>query len=157
MSVNARVQEFLRTADVPYAVLPHVPAYTAQEEAAATHVPGRDWAKVVVFFADDQPIQAVVPADRFVDFDRLLMVTGADRLRLAREDELEWLFPECEAGAMPPLGTLYKQPVFVDEALTAEDHIAFHAGTHSDAVSMRYSDYARMTHPTVGRFARLPV
>ena len=38
MSVVPNVQEFLRRANVPYAVFPHVRAYTAQEEAALTHV-----------------------------------------------------------------------------------------------------------------------
>ena len=36
-----------------------------------------DWAKAVVCFVDREPIQAVVPADLEVDFDRLAAVTGA--------------------------------------------------------------------------------
>lgn len=62
--VTFTLQEFLRRRNVPYTVFPHTPAFTAQEEAAATHVPGRNWAKTVVCFADGEPIQAVVPADR---------------------------------------------------------------------------------------------
>ena len=157
MAVTASVQEFLRTANIAYSVFPHEPAYTAQDEAAVTHVPGRDWAKAVICFADEQPIQAVVPADLAVDLERLLALAGADSLRLAREDELEWLFPDCEPGAMPPLGPLYRQAVFVDEALAAESQIVFNGGTHQDAVSMRYDDFAAITHPIVGRFARRPI
>ena len=54
------IHEFLHEAHVPYAVVPHQPAFTAQDEAAATHVPGRDWAKVVVCFIDGEPVEAVV-------------------------------------------------------------------------------------------------
>jgi hypothetical protein len=50
--VTRSIQEFLRTGSVEYPVFPHPPAFTAQEEGAVTHVPGRDWAKVVVCFAD---------------------------------------------------------------------------------------------------------
>jgi Ala-tRNA(Pro) deacylase len=157
MAVTASVQEFLRQANVPYAVLPHPPAYTAQAEAAVTHIPRRDWAKAVICFADGEPIQAVVPADLVVNLDRLLLLAGADSIRLAREDELDWLFPDCERGAMPPLGPLYKQRVFVDAALTVENAIVFNAGTHGDAVSMRYDDFAGLTRPTVGSFAQYPV
>ncbi len=157
MAVTASVQEFLRQANVPYAVFPHPPAYTAQDEAAVTHIPGRDWAKAVICFADGEPIQAVVPADLVVNLDRLLLLTGADSIRLARENELDWLFPDCERGAMPPLGPLYKQRVFVDAALAAENAIVFNAGTHGDAVSMRYDDFAALTKPTVGSFAQYPV
>ena len=56
-----------------------------------THIPGRDLAKAVISFADNEPIQAVVPADLAVNLDRLLLLAGAERIRLAREDELEWL------------------------------------------------------------------
>lgn len=154
MAVTAAVQDFLRLANVPYTVFPHVPAYTAQTEAAVTHIPGRDWAKPVACFADGQPIQAVVPADCLVDLERLAMLTGAMVIRLANEDELDWLYPECERGAMPPFGPLYKQPVFVDQALATENRIAFNAGTHGDAVVMRFEDFAAITNPVVGRFAQ---
>jgi Ala-tRNA(Pro) deacylase len=153
MPVTASVQEFLRRANVAYSVLPHAPAYTAQDEAAVTHTPGRDWAKAVVCFADDEPIQAVVPADRMIDFIQLAILTGADTLRLAREDELAWLYPECERGAMPPLGPLYKQRVFVDRLLAAEPRIVFEGGTHGDAIAMQYADFAAITRPIVGRFS----
>lgn len=156
MAVTEQVQEFLRQSNLAYSVFPHAPAYTAQEEAAVTHIPGRDWAKPVVFFADGEPIQAVVPADLVVDVEQLLLLTGAVRIRLATEEELEALYPDCEPGAMPPLGPLYNQPVFVDVALAAEPQVVFNAGTHGDAVCMRYDDYAALARPVVGSFAMKP-
>jgi Ala-tRNA(Pro) deacylase len=154
MAVSTSIQEFLRHANVAYMVVPHAPAYTAQEEAAVTHVPGRNWAKVVICFADGVPLQAVVPADLAVNLDRLLMLTHAETIRLAREDELAWLFPDCERGAMPPFGPMYHQRVFVDDTLAHQPEIVFNAGTHADAVVMRYDDFAEITHPIVGCFAQ---
>ena len=156
MAVTQNVQEFLRQSNVGYSVFPHVPAFSAQEEAAVTHIPGRDWAKPVVFFADGEPIQAVVPADLVVDVDQLLALTGAERIRLATEEELSELYPDCEPGAMPPLGPLYNQSVFVDIALAAEPQIVFNGGTHADAVCMRYDDFAAVAKPVVGSFAIRP-
>ena len=57
---------------------------------------------------------------------------------------------------MPPLGPLYRQMVYVDEALADEEEIVFNAGTHADAVRMRYDDFAAIAHPIIGRFARRP-
>jgi len=156
MAVTQLVQEFLRQSNVGYSVFPHMPAYSAQEEAAVTHISGRDWAKPVVFFADGEPIQAVVPADLVVDIDQLLALTGAERIRLATEEELAELYPDCEPGAMPPLGPLYNQSVFVDIALAAEPQVVFNGGTHGDAVCMRYDDYASIARPVVGSFAMRP-
>lgn len=151
--VTFTVQEFLRRGNVAYTVFQHAPAFTAQEEAAVTHVPGRNWAKPVICFADGEPVQAVVPADREVDLERLGDLARAHDVRLADESELRWLYPDCELGAMPPFGPLYKQAVFVDEALTMDDEIVFNAGTHQDAICMRYGDFAAITQPIVGRFA----
>lgn len=156
MAVTELVQEFLRQANVGYSVFPHQPAYSAQEEAAVTHISGRDWAKPVVFFADGEPLQAVVPADLVVDVEQLLDLTGAERIRLATEEELAALYPDCEPGAMPPLGPLYNQPVFVDIALAAEPQIVFNGGTYGDAVCMRYEDFAAIAKPVVGSFAMRP-
>lgn len=153
MAATAWIHEFLREAHVPYTVVPHVPAFTAQEEAAAVHVPGRDWAKVVVCVIDGEPVQAVVPATRTVDLDALLDLAGGLSIRLADEHELARLYPESETGAVPPFGRVYGQPVFVDVALAAEPVIVFNAGTHTEAISMRWADYATSVRPIVGRFA----
>jgi Ala-tRNA(Pro) deacylase len=153
MAVVPTLQEYLRRSNVAYTVFPHPAAFTAQEEAAVTHTPGRDWAKVVACFADGEPILAVVPADLHVDLVRLARLAGADDVRLAREEELDWLYPDCERGAMPPIGPLYRQPVFVDSALAAEEEIVFNGGTHVDAIAMTYEDFALLARPTVGRFA----
>ena len=153
MSVTSSIHQYLGEAQVPYTVLPHKPAYTAEREAAAAHVPGRDWAKVVICVADEKPIQAVLPAPSVVNLDRLRAVAGAKAIRLAAEDEVRVLFPDCELGAMPPFGPLYGQRVFVDAELAREPHIVFNAGTHTAAIRMRYAHFAATTKPTVGRFA----
>jgi Ala-tRNA(Pro) deacylase len=155
--IALNVQEFLRRGNAAYTVFRHPPAFTAQEEAAVTHVPGRNWAKAVVCFADGEPVQAVVPADREVDLDRLADLARAHDVRLADEAELRWLYPDCEVGAMPPFGPLYRQAVYVDETLTEDDEIVFNAGTHADAICMRYDEYAALARPIVGRFTDRPV
>ena len=153
MSLTSSIHEYLGHARVAYAVLPHSPTYTAQDGAAAMDVPGRDWAKVVICVADEKPIQAVLSAPLTVDLDRLRGLAGAKTIRLAAEGEVRHLFPDCELGAMPPFGPLYGQRVFVDGELAAEPVIVFNAGTHTEAMRMRYADFAAATRPTVGWFA----
>jgi len=157
MSGTAAIHQFLKDAHVPYTVVPHRPAFSAQQEAAATHVPGRDWAKVVICFVDNEPVQAILPAPLVVNLDRLLQLAGGADIRLADEDELRILFPGCEAGAMPPFGPLYGQTVFADVALAAEPKIVFNAGTHTEAIVMRWADFANSVRPIVGKFAEAPI
>ena len=153
MAIAESIGNFLDRARVTYATLTHPRAYTAQQEAAVAHVPGRHWAKTVVAFADNEPIQAVVPADLSVNMERLRELAGARAVRLANEDEIARLYPGCEAGAMPPFGPLYGQRVFVDTTLVAEPEMVFNAGTHTDAIRMHYEDFADVAKPVIGAFA----
>jgi Ala-tRNA(Pro) deacylase len=156
MTGTTAIHEFLRAAQVPYSIVPHRPAFSAQEGAAAAHVPGRDWAKVVVCFINGQPVEAVVAAPSIVNLDRLLDLAGGTSIRLAQQDELQRLYPGCDPGAMPPFGSMYGQPVFVDVALASEPEIVFNAGTHSEAIAMRWADFAGVVSPIVGQFAQPP-
>ena len=149
----ATLHEFLRAAHIPYTVVPHRPAFTAREEAAAARVPGRDWAKVVACFIDGAPVEAVVPAPALVNLDRLLELAGGREIRVAEEAELRQLFPDCEVGAMPPFGPLYGHTVFVDALLALEPEIVFNAGTHREAIALRWNDFVKTVNPIVGRFA----
>jgi Ala-tRNA(Pro) deacylase len=153
MPATPSIHDFLRDAHVPYVVIPHPPAFTAQDEAAAMHVSGRTWAKVVICLVDDRPIEAVLPATMTVNLDRLRALARGNAIRLADERELEMLFPDCEPGAMPPFGPLYRQEVYVDVGLAAVEEIAFNAGTHTEAIRMRWPDFAASIRPIVGKFA----
>jgi Ala-tRNA(Pro) deacylase len=150
--IPASIEKFLAERGIPFQILTHRKAFTAQEEAAVAHIPGREWAKTVVCFADEVPILAVLPALFNVDPARLKQLSGAHDVRLATEKELAPLYRDCEPGAMPPFGDLYGQQVYVDRALAADPEIVFNAGTHIDAIKMRYIDFAKVSHPTVGEF-----
>lgn len=154
MSIAPEVKKLFEQEGVSYDVIKHPTAYTAQEEAAASHVSGYEWAKTVIYFApDDEVIMAVLPASYHVDEAALAKLVGSRSLRLAEESDFAGLYPNCEPGAMPPLGNLYGQRVFVDESLADDEEIVFNAGNHSEAVRMRYADFASLADPVVGAFA----
>jgi Ala-tRNA(Pro) deacylase len=156
MPIRPAIRDWLELVHAPYRALSHQPAFTAQEEAAEAHVSGRDWAKTVVCFADEQPVLAVLPASLIIDFEKLRTLIGARRLRLASEEEMARLYPDCEVGAVPPLGPMYKQRVFVETRLSKESDIVFSAGTHMDAIQMPYAAFAAAARPVVGDYGELP-
>jgi Ala-tRNA(Pro) deacylase len=153
--IPSSISDYLNRKNARYSVMPHPVAYTAQEAAAATHVPGHEWAKAIVCFADDQPILAVLPAPLAVDLKRLQRAADAHSIRLAREAEFARLYQDCEPGAMPPLGPIYGQRVFVDKRLTADSEVTFNAGSHHDAIRMAYREFERLAQPTVAEFASI--
>jgi Ala-tRNA(Pro) deacylase len=153
----AIIAEMLKRERVAHTAFRHPPAYTAQEQAAVSHIPGRCWAKVVLCIVDGQPAQAVLPAHYMVDLEQLRVLAGAAMLRLAREDEVADLYPDCEVGAIPPFGTVYGHRMFVEERLVGEPEMVFNAGTHTNALCMHYWDFAELAKPVVGTFGLAPV
>ncbi len=154
--IPGRIIEYLRSHGVSYERRLHRRAITAQELAATVHVPGRRVAKSVLVKADGQVFVAVLPATEMVDEDRLATVLGVERVRLLHESEFEGLFPDCEPGAEPPFGGLYGLPVVIDSALCDADTILFRAGSHEEAIAMRYEDfYGLEREPRVGAFGRI--
>ncbi len=152
MSVPQPITDFLMREGARYSTLTHPVAYTAQAESVAASVPPRDWAKTVVCFAGQEPVMVVLPAPYLVDLDHLRTFAAGEALRLAREEELGTLYPESEPGAMPPLGPLYGQRVIVEESLAMNEEIVFNAGTHVDAIRMRYQDFEDLVRPEMGHF-----
>lgn len=151
MNVPERLEEFLAREHVPYQTIPHRRDYTAQETAADTHTPGRQFAKCVVVAVDDQFVLAVLPAHAKLDPEALRRATNGRTVRLATEDEIARLYPDCEVGAEPPFGNLYGLPVYMSEELRRDRDITFNAGTHEHAARVPLSDFERTVRPHVVR------
>jgi Ala-tRNA(Pro) deacylase len=156
MTCKDKLEKYLHDQQILYQVVQHPIAFTAQDVAASEHLPGKLVAKVVLVFADGKPVMVVLPAPHRVDFSRMSQVLGAKVVRLADEEELNALFPDCEVGAMPPFGNLYQVPVYVDQSLAEDETIVFPAGTHTETVRLAYADFARLVKPTIAGFAHPP-
>jgi Ala-tRNA(Pro) deacylase len=147
------LKEYLDGNKIKYEEIVHSEAYTAQEIAAAAHIPGKELAKTVMVKIDGAMAMAVLPASYKVDFDLLRRASGAGTVDMAKEDEFQDRFPECDIGAMPPFGNLYDMPVFVAEKLAEDEEIAFNAGSHSELIKLSFKDYERLVHPRIVKFA----
>jgi len=157
MSCKERLEAYLRENKIPFEVQHHARAITAQEVAATEHVPGKMFAKTVMVMADaEEMAMLMLPAPHHVNTEKAAAALGAGDVHLASEEQFGDTFPDCEVGAMPPFGSLYGVPVYVDDVLTEDEIIVFRAGTHTDTMSVRYADFERLVEPTVAKFADPP-
>jgi Ala-tRNA(Pro) deacylase len=154
MSIPRRLEVLLKERHVDFKSLIHPEAFTAQEVAAAMHVKGQELAKTVMVKTDGSFVMAVLPANGRIDFQKLKDVLGNRDARLASEEEFRDLFPDCETGAEPPFGNLYDVATVVDASLTRDEEIFFNAGSHYEAIEMRYRDYENIVKPRVAEFSR---
>jgi len=78
-------------------------------------------------------VLAIVPASYRLDLKKLERQLDR-KLELAREAELADVFPDCEVGALPPLGQAYGIPTVYDDRLRRLSCVYFEGGDHRDLV-----------------------
>ena len=92
MSISTLLKGFLDENEIPYSVMTHTTAYTAQGAAATMQISGKELAKTVVLWTGEEMILAVLPAPNHVRLDKLAAEVGKS-VRLATEQEFGSLFP----------------------------------------------------------------
>lgn len=147
------VPPILTESRLPYEIILHPPAYTAQKRARFMHVPGAQVAKCVLLNGPGGYILAVLPATRHVDTESLSEALGGP-VRLADEKDVAEVFRDCEWGVAAPFGTRYGLRTILDESLAPDAWIVFEVNTHSEAVRMRCADFEELEQPKRLRFAR---
>lgn len=150
VAIVARLQHYLEENRVPYRASHHPEAFTSQEVAEVSHIPGKHLAKVVMVKIPGSLAMAVVPSTRHVNLDKLKALMHVPELELAREEEFAPRLPDCRPGTMPPFGNLYGLRVYVDEEIARQPELVFQAGTHEDVASLAYLHFARLVRPVVG-------
>src|SRR5262249_9735938 len=103
-----QLDEFFTGKHIAFQKLPHRPAYTANRMAQALHVPGHEVAKTVLLRTGAGYAVAVLPATHRLDLDELRACLHDEHVDMASENDMDQLFPDCERGAVPPFGSLYR-------------------------------------------------
>ncbi|HLB59213.1 MAG TPA: YbaK/EbsC family protein [Bdellovibrionota bacterium] len=145
--VSRKLKEALERGDLPYEEMSHKEAYTAQQVAQAQHVPGDSVVKVVVIKHGDDFALLALPATFRVEISKLKEIFPEGNIRLATEYEIGSIFPDCQIGAMPPFGNLYKVETWVDDSLMNNEQIVFQSGDHTSTIKMKFKDWEGTVHP----------
>ena len=133
MAIALTLHEYLEDSHIPYEVTSHKKTDCSAKTAEVSHVPASQLAKGVVVKWDDFYILAVIPASRRLDMNRLKTVIG-EPVKLASEQEVSMLFPDCKTGAVPVIGPAYKIASIVDRRLDDQDEVYFEGGDHRSLV-----------------------
>ncbi len=135
MSISKTVQWYLDSREVSYEVLQHPHSHNSSETAGAAYIWEDQLAKTVLLEDERGYIMAIVPASHRVDLKKL--ETELHRqLELATEGEMPLIFPDCEPGAIPPLGGAFGIPVVYDDRLRRLSCVYFEGGDHRELVYM---------------------
>ena len=135
MNIATKLQAYLDASSVDYDLISHPHTESSMVTAAASHVPGDRLAKGVIVKDGEDYLMVVVPSDYHVHLGDLHRKLGRD-VGLATESELAGLFPDCDEGAVPPVGKAYGLRSLLDRALLEQPEIFFEAGDHEHLLKM---------------------
>ena len=138
MSMAKQLQTYLKDREIKYHLVTHPHSGSSMESAEQAHVPGDALAKgILVATANDGYRLVVVPSDYHVDLESLQKLLKQE-VSMASEEELGRCFPDCEVGAVPPIGAVYGLKTLwdPDSSLGKQDKIYFEAGDHEHLVQL---------------------
>jgi Ala-tRNA(Pro) deacylase len=133
MAIALTLQQYLDDKHIDYDVLVHKRTHCAQDTVRASHVPGERLAKAVVLTREGGFVVAVVPACAKVSLDTIERLLRC-RVGMATEDEIAEIFPDCAAGAVPPVPEAYAVDAFIDVSLDEQPDVYLEGGDHRSLV-----------------------
>jgi Ala-tRNA(Pro) deacylase len=140
MSLSPTLAEFLTRHGTHYALEHHMHSFCSLESAREAGVDEESLAKSVVLQDETGFVLAVLPASRRLELEKVREELGR-ALHVSREQDLARLFPDCERGAVPPIGAAYGLQTVLDASLEERDEIYFEAGDHETLVRMEGSAF----------------
>lgn len=144
MYLSHTVSRFLGTRSIEYETIEHRHTMTTNQTAFSAHVPRNRLAKAVLFGDDERYVLAIVPATGRVDIAALSELLGSKDVVLAGEDEIAMMFPDCELGAIPVVGSAYGVDMVVDASLLVQPEVYFEGGDHEHLVQVSGASFRKM-------------
>ena len=153
MGIATSLRAFLDAHHLGYETVGHHHTDSAQQTAAAAHLPGDKVAKSVLLKDGDTYLLAVLPSTHRVHLGELHRVLNR-HVGLATESEVAAVFSDCDVGAIPAAGLLYNLDTVVDDALLEQPDVYFEAGDHEQLIHMDRREFGKLLgDATHGRFS----
>ncbi len=152
-TVYEEIKKLLASHGVEFREVHHEPTRTSAESAKAR---GEDLAiggKAILMKVGEVFRLFVLSAAKKVDSQKIKEHFGEKKLRFATPEELKDL-TGLVPGAVPPFGKpVTPFDLYVDVSITANEKIAFNAGSLTDSIIMSCKDYLKVASPEVFEFA----
>ena len=156
MTIASTLQRYLEGHGVGHEVLNHPVTGSSSETAQSAHISGHRIAKTVVLREGEKGdgyLLAVLPASHHLSLEMLQGWLGRP-VALASEQEIGKLFPDCDLGAIPPIGEAYGLEVVMDDSLAGLDEVYFEGGDHRTLVKVGGDPFRQlMSGARHGRFS----
>ncbi len=176
MAIIKNIEKLLKGAKVKYEVVKHKTVYTALDKAKTLKVSPKEVAKTLVLKLGSgkaaQYVLASIPADKnfdkekfrklFNDWNKKMAKTEGKVFKAAKEIDFaaeNWIknniLKAKAGGAVPPFGSLFKVPAFIDKSLLKAKKLVINAGGFKESVKIAGSQLEKVEKIIKGSFAKV--
>ena len=156
MTILDLIRQHLRAQAIDFREVHHAPTFTSEESAKARGEDLRIGGKALLMKTGDVFRLFVLSASLKADSAALREKFGVRKIRFATADELREL-TGLVPGSVPPFGhPILPFDLYADTSVTANQKIAFNAGSLEDSIILSVDDWLRAARPEIFRFAAAP-
>ena len=144
MATAISLAAFLRDHRIDYKTFSHRPTASSFSSAVSAGIPSDELGKAVLM-RDKQMgyLLAVIPGRYRLALSQLNHLMHKE-YQLATQQEVNAMFADCEAGAIPALGQVYNLPMAVDDSLLKQPHVFIEAGDHRQLIRLQREDFNKL-------------
>jgi Ala-tRNA(Pro) deacylase len=151
MAISKPLEKLLKSTKIKYEIVEHRKVFTAFDAAATQDLETKEVAKAVLLKGKKNLYLAVLPAGNNVDF-KAISKLFEDKVSMAKEKDIKKNI-DAKIGLIPPFGSLFKLPVFLDKKLLKNKKINLPAGSYTESIVMSVKDYQKLENPILGNFS----
>lgn len=169
------LEKLLKDAKAKYEIVKHKTVYTALDKAKTLKVKSKEVAKTLVLKLGSgktaQYVLASIPADKNFDKEKFKKLYNEWLKKMARAEgrifkvvkqvdfaEEKWIkqniFKTQAGGAVPPFGSLFRIPVFIDKSLLKAKKLVVNAGGFEESIRMLPSQLEKVEKMIKGSFSK---
>ena len=146
MTMFETICAFLNERNIPFRTVHHEPTFTTEESAKARGEDVRIGGKAILMKIDDDFKLFVLSAAFKIDSKKIKEHFKAKSIRFATKEELHSL-AGLVPGSVPPFGEpILDFELFIDRSVLQNEMIAFNAGSLTDSIIMKITDYLTVAH-----------
>ncbi|MFM8933302.1 MAG: aminoacyl-tRNA deacylase [Gemmataceae bacterium] len=138
----------LEQSGIRHSWVDHAPAYCAASSLKVLNRWGAPVLKTILVHLPTGPALVVIPASMRLDMVRLEKI-AAGPVRLGTSQEAWLLFPDCEFGAVPPIGKQYRIPSLWDASLLSLPQVMVRGNTSMRSFLVNPIDLAKIDDPVL--------
>ncbi|NQV00468.1 MAG: YbaK/EbsC family protein [Parcubacteria group bacterium] len=163
MPALKKLTNYLDKNKIKYKIIEHKKVYTTYDAAQTQKINVGTIAKSLLIKGDSKFALAVIPGNRKLDIQKLKKAMNkyidqvkekrVKKLSIANEAQIKRNFTK-KIGALPPFGSLYKVPTFVDKLLLKNKKISLNAGSFTESIEMTPAQYKKSEEIIEGSFSK---